>query len=178
MDSKFSVLPTIRAHYRTFVNDATGEPHKTDYMIALGAPAVTGLIVSATMGAKGLVMNEIGAYISGVAIFTALLFALVIYVFQLRMQLDVDQRVSPTGRLIRLVDQLFSNVNYAVVIGVATTVTAMIAAAFAKDGAVNYVWGGILATLGLHLVLVVLMCIKRVQSAFGQIRRLPRTTSV
>lgn len=177
MDSKFSVLPTIRAHYATYVDDSSGDRRPADYLTSIGGPILAGVVAASVMKIRGLSMSEVGAYISGVAIFTALLFGLVIYVFQLRMQLDVDDRVSASGRLVTLVDQLFSNVNYAVVVGVLTTVVAMVAAAFATDGAVGPYWAGILVALGLHLVLAVLMCVKRVQSAFSQIRNLPRMTS-
>lgn len=178
MDIKFSVLPTIRAHYATLVDDSTGRPHIPDYVLSIGGPVLVGGVVAAIMRARQLSTSDMASYIAGVAIFTALLFALVIYVFQLRMQIDTDDRVPRDGRLMRLVDQLFSNVNYAVVVGVLTTVIAMVAAMLAHDGEVGPYWTGVISALGLHLVLVVFMCIKRVDSAYRQIRRLPRNTLV
>lgn len=178
MDSKFSVWPTIREHYGTYIDDETKQPLAADYLTSLGLPVAAGLVVAGVMKWRTLSMTDVAAYIGGVAIFTALLFALVIYVFQLRMQLDADDRVSRTGKLVRLIDQLFSNVNYAVVVGIVTTTVAMIAAAFATNGDIGPYWTGVLAALGLHLVLSVFMCIKRVQAAYREIRRLPRVTSV
>jgi hypothetical protein len=83
MDSKFSVLPTVVDHYKTLVNrHAPDRPYWPDYAILIGFPGAAGLGVGCRFE-----LREVASYISGIAVFTALLFALVIYVFQLRVQL-------------------------------------------------------------------------------------------
>lgn len=180
MDNKFSVLPTVRDHYATLIDQ--NEPDKfywPDWAVLVGLPLGAGALVSALMIKSGSAMNQVDSYIAGVAIFTALLFALVIHVFQLRMQLDNDERVPSQGDLLKFVDQLFANVNYAVVAGVLTTATSMTAAGFAHGDRVGPVWAGVLLAMGLHLLLCVFMCVKRVRAAYREIKRLPRrTTSV
>ncbi|WP_322859249.1 hypothetical protein U8D42_03260 [Mycobacterium europaeum] len=171
MDSKFSVLPTIGDHYRTLVDqNVPGRPYWPDYIVLISLPCAAGAFVGWLFH-----LRELGSYIAGVAIFTALLFALVIYVFQLRVQLLSNATVPRDGKLVEFVDQLFANVNYAVVVGVIATAAAMIAATTSDDkGQVNGLWSGILTALSLHLMLVVFMCIKRVRAAYREIARLPR----
>jgi membrane associated rhomboid family serine protease len=174
MDSKFSVLPTIRDHYRTLVDQNDDEWYWPDYAVLLGVPAAGGVAVGYFYQ-----LRDMAAYIGGVAVFTALLFAMVVYVFQLRMQLLSNPFVPRDGALARFVDQLFANVSYAVVVGIATTVVSMAAAVTAPDsGHVNHVWSGVVVGFGVHLMLVVFMCLKRIRAAYREIKSLPRSTHV
>lgn len=176
MSSKFSVRTTVSDHYRTLVDVNSEKVRARDLVVVIGLPAALGALVGALMASRGLRMNEIGASIGGLATFTALLFGLVIWVFQLRMQLDRDPRVDRKGPLVTLVNELFANVNYAVLCGLLTTVLAMIAAAASNSQGVNAWWTGFLVAFVTHFVLTVLMCIKRVGSAYRQINKLPRMT--
>lgn len=118
-------------------------------------------------------------YIAGVAIFTALLFGLVVYVFQLRMALLDNPYVPRDGDLVQFIDQVFANVNYAVVVGVVATGLGMTAAITAgDDGHISRVWSGVVVAFGVHLMLVVFMCIKRLRAAYREISRLPRGTRI
>lgn len=180
MESKYSPWLPIKDHYATLVRPARpGEGdgarlHWPDYAVGVAAPALAGVAVGYFFQ-----LRDMQSYIGGVAIFTALLFALVIYVFQLRMQLLENPNVPRDGNLAEFVDQLFANVNYAVVAGVIATTVSMAAAASADDnGYINHVWSGVVTALGLHLMLVVFMCVKRVRAAYHEIRKLPRPTSV
>jgi len=56
----------------------------------------------------------IGDLIAGFAVLAGFLFGLVIFVFQLRLGMSSDPRVQSKLALPRLVDELFSNVLYAV----------------------------------------------------------------
>lgn len=175
MDSKFSVIPSIRDHYTTLVAiDEPDQPFWPDYIVLLGVPTAAGVAVGLTLH-----LRDMASYIAGVAIFTALLFALVIHVFQLRMQLLSHPSVPRDGQLARFIDQLFANVNYAVVVGVIASGVSMAAAITADgDGRINGIWSGLVVCLGIHLLLVVFMCIKRVRAAYREIRLLPRHSPV
>ncbi|PKV80468.1 hypothetical protein ATK86_4895 [Nocardia fluminea] len=87
------------------------------------------------------------------------------FVFQLRLQLRASE-ISSTSTLARFVDQLFYNVNYAVVVGVATTGTGTVAVHLANKNSAPVWISAILTALGLHLALTILMCVKRVHSAY------------
>jgi hypothetical protein len=106
------------------------------------------------------------------------LFGLVIFVFQLRLQVTNDPRIPQQGQLPRLIDQLFANVTYAVLVGFAVTVVAMAASATRttdpKTGdllPINAWWSGVLVALFLHLALLLGMALKRLHSAYRELRR-------
>lgn len=174
-DSKFSPWLPIKDHYKTLVDqNKPDEPYWVDYAILIGIPIGSGVVVGLL-----LQLRDMQSYIGGVAILTALLFGMVVHVFQLRMQLSSNRDVKRDGDLAVLVDQLFANVNYAVVAGILATAVSMAAAVSSDDdGRINGVWSGIVVGLGVHLLLVVTMCIKRIRLAYLEISKLPRPTSV
>ncbi|WP_370185104.1 hypothetical protein [Rhodococcus wratislaviensis] len=167
MGSKLSVAPTIRDHFDTFRDDSSGGMHLPDYLIFIGGPA----FAAALIAWFDVRLKDVSGVLGGLSVFTALLFGLVIFVFQLRLQLKSDG-VNRTGFLMRLVDQLFANVNYAVVVGVVTTTVGVVAINVGDKDAGAPVWlSAILTGLGLHLVLTIFMCVKRVHSAYKQLAR-------
>jgi hypothetical protein len=175
MDSKFSVVPTIRDHYDTLVDQNTDKWYWPDYVILLGMPMFIGTAVGGLLHFHNTGLRDMQSFIGGVAIFTALLFGMVIHVFQLRMQLLTNPAVARDGDLAGFVDQLFANVNYAVVVGIIATAVSMAAAVTRDDaGRVNPVWSGVVIALGVHLLLVVFMCVKRIRAAYREIKLLPR----
>lgn len=167
MASKASALPAVRAHFNTLRDDRTGAVRPLDIAVFVGLPAIAGLGI----WFSGFRMRDIAAVLAGLAVFTALLFGLVIFVFQLRVQIKDDGRDLARPRISTLIDETFANVTYSVVVGLATTVVAVIAAAIAQgtDGTPSWI-SGILAAMGLHLVLTILMCLKRIYSAYEQLK--------
>lgn len=179
MDSKFSVLPTIQDHYDTLVDQNTNKWYWADYAVLIGIPVVSGGLVGLALYCHGSGLRDMQSYIGGVAIFTALLFGMVVHVFQLRMQLLSNPAVPRDGDLAGFVDQLFANVNYAVVVGIVATAVSMAAAVTANDdGRVNPVWSGVVVAFGVHLLLVVFMCVKRIRAAYREVKKLPRGAHV
>lgn len=174
-DSKFIPWSAVRDHYATLVDqNRPDRPYWPDYLTLLGVPTAAGLWVG--FFAK---LQDMSSYIAGVAIFTALLFGLVVYVFQLRMALLDNPNVPRDGNLVQFIDQVFANVNYAVVVGMIATALGIIAAlTAADDGHISGVWSGVVVALGVHLMLVVFMCIKRLRAAYREIRNLPRSVRV
>ena len=168
MGSKLSVAPTIKAHYATFRHDVTGEIHLPDYAIFVGAPAFFGILAWVC----DVRLTEVAGFLGGLAVFAALLFALVIFVFQLRMQLREVDQYAGRRTLVKLVDQLFANVCYAVVVGLTTTAIGVAAANMTNGGQGAPPWlSALLIAFGLHLILTIFMCLKRVHSAYRQLAR-------
>lgn len=167
MSSKASVIPAVKAHFDTFRDDSSdGSVHLPDYAVFLGVP----LGAAALVVLGGVRLKELSGFLGGLAVFTALLFGLVIFVFQLRLQLRTDGEFSAHSALVRLIDQLFANVNYAVVVGVVTTAVGVIAAATLDSAKGTPVWmSAVLTALAMHLVLTIFMCVKRVHSAYRQL---------
>ncbi|QIN93631.1 hypothetical protein SEA_DUMPSTERDUDE_43 [Gordonia phage DumpsterDude] len=114
-------------------------------------------------------MNDIGGFLGGLAVFTALLFGLVIFLFQLRMQIKDSGYETLRPRFTRFIDQVFANVNYAVAIGVLTTALGVIGTSIGDDQGAPVWLSSILVGFCVHLLLTILMCIKRVTSAYEQL---------
>lgn len=171
MSTKLNVTATVYDHFHTLRHSGSDRLNKVDIFVMYGLPAALGaVLVIADVHIKG-----VSAVIAGVSILTGLLFALVIYVFQLRLQVANDPRVTRGGHLTTLLDELFSNVTYAVLVGLATTLVSVVAAtgeAPISDtwgGGINRWWSGILAIVGVHLVFTVLMCLKRTRAAYEEL---------
>ncbi|WP_280479467.1 hypothetical protein [Nocardia cyriacigeorgica] len=161
MSSKLSVLPTIRAHYDTFRDNTSGSPHVWDYIIFVGLPVAAGIACAW----RGVRLSDVSGFLAGLAVFAALLFGLVVFVFQLRLQLRTSGTPS-TSTLARFVDQLFYNVNYAVVVGIGTTGVATIAVHLANKNSAPVWISAMMTALALHLAFTILMCVKRVHAAY------------
>lgn len=167
MASKASVVPAVRAHYDTLRDDRTKKIRLLDIALFAGMPILTG----SALWLFDFRLKDTASVLAGLAVFTALLFGLVIFVFQLRVQIKSDGRDHVRPRIAVLIDETFANVTYSVIVGIATTVVGLVAAAIAdkEAGAPDWI-SALLAALGLHLVLTILMCLKRVNSAYQQLK--------
>jgi hypothetical protein len=163
MSHKSSPGPIVVDHLDTFRNAGTGKRSLLDFAIQLGIPVVIA-ILSAFAGYRA---TDIGAFLGGVAVFAALLFALVVFVFQLRITAGNDPIASERVNLLKLLDELFANVSYAVLVGLVTTCLGIVAiwVGHDKDGAPVWVSCLLIGTVT-HLVLTILMCLKRIHSAY------------
>lgn len=170
MSLKFNVLPAIHDHFETFSDhQAGGRPLVRDYAGMLGLP----ILAAGAIWFVGIRVREVGTFLGGIAILTGLLFALVIFVFQLRLQVSGDPRHPNGSRLPVLLDELFANVNYAVIIGMATSAVGVVAAATSDSASGEApLWASVVLTaLGVHLLLTVLMCVKRTRAAYRRMTR-------
>ncbi|WP_255788090.1 hypothetical protein [Mycobacteroides abscessus] len=167
MTSKASVAPAVLAHFRTLRDDRTGGLRVFDFVLFLGMPTVTALVVWAV----DFRMGDIASLLAALAVFTALLFGLVIFVFQLRVQLRSEGHDQDRPKLALLIDETFANVTYSVIVGLLTTCVGVVAAALAtKDQGAPVVLSAVLSGLLLHLILTILMCLKRIHAAYQQLR--------
>jgi hypothetical protein len=169
--SKFSVAPIIKKHVATLQDDRTGRPRWQDWVVLYGFPAAAGAITKF----YGVRLDGIGEVVGGLSILAGFLFGILIFVFQLRMQAASDPRVAPQGSLVKLLDQLFANVNYSVVVGFLTATVAIAASATrvtCPDGSVeplNQWWSSVLVVLFLHLMLLLGMALKRLAKAYQEL---------
>ena len=172
MSSKASLFPVIGDHYRTMTDVRSGDYRRRDLFLFLGAP----LALAAISVVYGAELPSAGDLIQGVSILTGLLFALVIFVFQLRLQVSSDDRIGPVRRIAILIDELFANVLYAVVVGLATTAVVVIAGASVgpdsggEAAPVNRWWTGAVVLACSHLLLTIAMCLKRTRAAYADLK--------
>lgn len=166
MTTKTNVWPVITDHIDTLVDyQGTREPRVSirDISIQYALPVAAGSICA--LAVRGpLVVDGI---LSGAAILTAFSFGLAVFAFQLR--------TSTTGvkgsRRLRLLDEFFANVLYSVVVGLTWSLILMLLSAVQVSGAWARAANALLVTLGLHYLIVMLMCIKRLRATYRDATR-------
>ena len=141
-----------------------------DVVIFFGLPA--GAAIAA--GFSGAEMRSFGQLIEGTAILTGLLFGLLTHVLALGLRIADDPRLSRADRIVVLTDELRANVSYAIGVGIVLTGAMMLVSAF-KPGFADTdphgypAWlSAIVLGLVLHLLLTLLMILKRVRSTYKQ----------
>jgi hypothetical protein len=171
--TRYSVLPIVADHLQTLRHQRTSRPRWSDIAVIYALPVGGGL---ATL-AKEVRLQGIGELIGGLAILAGFLFALVIFVFQLRIAVTNDPRIPRDGLLPRLIDHLFANVSYAVLVGLATAGIAMASAATRsvnKEGdllPINSWWSSVFVALAAHLFLLLIIALRQVRAAYRELRR-------
>lgn len=172
MSSKFSLLPILRDQGATLVDAKTGRWRLRDYLVLFGLPAITAALALG-LGWKMSIVDEV---ISAIAIITALLFGMVVFIFQLRLQLsarDVMDRTPTTT--IELIDELFANVCYSIVVGFLTIAAALWGAAERSPtptGSMGPIWAvgtAVILFFGVHFSLSLAMCLKRLTAAYKRL---------
>ncbi|MFF5054013.1 hypothetical protein ACFY1S_12610 [Micromonospora sp. NPDC000663] len=169
MSAKWSVTPIIRRQLDTLVdqNDPKQRLRIQDFLglfIFPAALAVSGFFFDFRLrGVEGI--------LAGVAVFTALLFGLLVHVFTLGLRLTDDPRISKRGRTAQLVDQLQQNVAYAIVVGLFTTSVLIVGVSTTvKDRALGTPISALVVFSVVHLILCMLMVLKRTQAAYDEFR--------
>lgn len=157
----------IGDHFATFLGTYR-RPIWPTIFLQLVVPALAGLAVwhfeVRLRGAPEL--------IAGVSVLAALLFGLVIYVFQLGVDVRGREKGKVPPRLPSLIDQLFQNVLYAVLVAIALLVVFIVAAQFegpTAKGASSSLpvgWSVGIVVISAHLLAVISQCVKRTRRAY------------
>ncbi|WP_282202473.1 hypothetical protein [Kitasatospora fiedleri] len=174
MSAKWSVWDIARANFKTYSNAITGKPMASDYIAFLVIPA--GLAIACGIAAKTghFHLTNVSQFIGGVGIFTGLLFGLLTNVFTLSLKVRRDEGLEPDHLAIRQVRELFSNIGWSVTVGLALIVSVVSAAATHKStDPLGAIWVGFLTFLFSHLIMTVLMALKRLWFAHESISKLP-----
>mgnify|MGYP000843708821 FL=1 len=166
MSVKIDVLPVIQDHYDTLVDQqpygAAPKVNPWDIATQYGLPvlAAAGALLAGT-SLKGL-----SSLLAGAAILTAFSFGLAVFAFQTRA---ADTSTAGSHRR-RLLDEFFGNVLYSVLVGLGLTTTLMVSASQAANpDQAGPLGTAIIIALGLHYLLILLMCIKRLRAAYLQL---------
>lgn len=167
MDAKWSVLGVITDHLGTLVDRRTRRWMLRDYIAFFVFPLSVGTCVFVFEVQIANVHN----LIAGVAVFTALLFGLLVHVFGLGLQIGVERSGEGSVRTARMVDQLHANVAYATLVGLVTT-AGLMALIMTYDQAEVPRWASAaVITILVHLFMTLLMVLKRIRSMYTQMRR-------
>ena len=148
--------------------------------------------VSVMIWEAGFRITIVGDLIAGFSVLAGFLFGLVIFVFQLRLGMTADPRVQSKLLLPTLIDQLFANVLYAVLVSFALIAVTVAAAATEPHAepvmatvvapAIPFVvtpgaalglepWvSAVVIGLAAHLLAVVGMCLSRTRRAYFELK--------
>lgn len=171
MATKTSATSIVVDHFDTLRDVRTHRMSALDLATQFGLPVLLG----AVLPVLGLRLVELGQVIAGLAVLAGLTFGLLVFVFQLRLQVSSDPRVQATT-LRQLIDQLFVNVAYTVLVGL-TSAAVCVAVVSVRWGeaqisgnqGVSAVASGIILALCLHFLLSLAMCTKRAYRAYQRI---------
>lgn len=163
--SKWSPRRILRDQLTTLVDARTGRPRPADYLSFYLLPVVLGL----GCWLLNVRFESVDPLLSGTSIFTALLFGVLVYVFQLKVRIRDSETLASDFELKRLIDELEINVSYTALVGLVSTALMMaLAATKQKDVALSPIGTAAVVTLLLHLSISVLMVLKRTRSAYSR----------
>lgn len=172
MSSKISPKDIVADHFDTWQDRKTGKWSLKDF----GAMLVVPLLAGGAMAWFDLRVVEFGEFIAGAAVLTGFAFGLLVFIFQLRLESVRDGTAPSGGVLASLLNELFTNVAYAILVGLATVVSLVVAGAVGQPLAAGEVvvseigkWASaVVIFLSSHFVMTLLMCLKRTYVAYDR----------
>ena len=165
MSNKVDPTRVISDHIATLHDQRTNRIRKRDLALHYGLPV--GAAVCSTFA--GVRLADAGQIVAGAAVLAGFSFGLAIFVFQLRMDAARDPRVPRGSRLLDLIDELFTNVLYSIVVGLLLTVVTVAATALQDTKTLDAVWSGVMVGIAFHYLLTLAMCIKRLHKAYQEL---------
>ena len=173
MSEKWDVRDIAKAHFGTYVDANTQKRRRLDYAAFILFPLGVGTLASLLRHYGHFGLSDVSKFIGGVGIFTGLLFGLLTNVFTLSLRLQRDDELSEE-KTTKYVKELFSNVSWAVLVGLLLIVLLVTCSSVSDPNKpVHWAWVGILVAVFLHLILTVLMSLKRLWMAHSKIPLLP-----
>ncbi|MEW1873198.1 hypothetical protein AB0420_34825 [Streptomyces caelestis] len=177
MSGKWDVRDIAAANFRTYV-DANGKRRMGDVVVFVVVPLMLGIASGLLRFFDHLHIIDASKLIGGIGVFTGLLFGLLTNVFTLSLRVRRDEGLSPDHVIIRDVRELFANLSWAVLVGLLLVVLlVVVAATHDPKGSVGVVWTGILVATFSHLILSLLMSLKRLWFAHQNVADLPPKVS-
>jgi hypothetical protein len=162
---KSSLVAIPRDHFATLKDVRTGSVLWGDVLFQAGLP----LLLGVASGVLGWKLKSATDLITGVSIVAALLFSMAVFLFQLRIDMSNDKRLSAVD--FELADESFHNVLWAILVGFTLVILLVI------SGAAGWLtaryWGRLITAvtvvLSSHFLVVIAMCLKRVRRAFERV---------
>ena len=167
----------VTDHFRTLYETDSEDKQSVsvaDVVVFYAMPFGCG-VAAAVFGVR---LNDISTIIAGISIFTALLFGLLIHVFVMGMEIASNPKWTKVSRVTILVGELRANVAYSCGVGLLLTTLLIVASSISEtvttvSGNVEVtatpvtVWlSALIIGLLVHLLLTLLMVLKRIRSAY------------
>lgn len=171
---KAGLTSIARAYFDTLHAGTTGETRFADVFLQILLPLIAGIVLfcsAAFTEGNGFVPFVVEAFsdiTAALSIVSALLCALAIMVFQLRIQMAADDMEAvATKQETQLVDELFSDVLWAVVCGFAAVVLMIVAGSLGSETVAAWALAAISLAVLLNFCAVTCMCLKRMGAAYS-----------
>ncbi len=169
MSNKINLLEIARAQLATF-SGYSWKVIARDLGVFVGLPIIIGVLVSLW----GPPVYSVGGLLTGASVFSGLLVALLVNVFNFSVKIRRDEKIRPEQQLALTVDELMTNAAWTVITGLLLVVLLASAAATQQpDTPLAPPWVGILVGLATHLIMNVLMVLSRIWTAHEDIKDLP-----
>lgn len=162
---KASLWSVPADHFRTLYNNRTEKPDYWAILWQTLLPLGAGIAVWVPR-AK---IDDVSAAVSGISIVSALLFAMSVFLFQLRISLGSDKRLGKDDYAV--VDECMANTLWAILWGLGLVLFFIICDVgnwFTQDGS-GPILTGIAVAATVHFLLVIGMCLKRLRRAYRRI---------
>lgn len=179
LNNRTGLIDVFRDHSQTWsIRDGKAKRH--DRILAVlwfyGLPLLLAAIPVglAIYGCYEVRIGGLGPILSGVSIFTALLFGLLVLMFNTGVAVKKDRAVLDNAHgVAQVIDDARANVTYSALVALVLACTLVVAAASNRDpsGILQWQWSVPLIFLGTHLMLNVLIILKRLRVAFNNITR-------
>lgn len=174
MSEKWDVRDIAAANFATYVDGEGSKPRFADFFTFIVLPLLLGLGTGLLRYFDHFNLLDVSKFIGSIGVFTGLLFGLLTNVFTLSLRVRRDEGLHPAHDMVRDIAELFANVGWAVLVGLLLVVSLVIVAATHNPKVpVGPFWTGILVAIFSHLVLTVLMSVKRLWFAHSHIANLP-----
>lgn len=170
---KLSLWRIPRDHFLTLRNGRTGKIHVPDYLMQLGIP----LAVSAFAWFLDFRLVTVDNAVAGISIVSGLLFAVVVFLFQLRTSLPNNPLIIDSD--LELLDEIMFNCLWAMLWGLLLVFFLVVVGSTEWVGApaslepneetLSRVISCVSIAAGGHLLMVLTMCLKRIHRAYERI---------
>lgn len=169
---KVSLGEIWSSYFKTLKNYGTGNVCVGDVVLQIILPILVSLLMLALL-LSGEVCSEaieknLSNIVTGVSVVSSLLCAVAVMLFQLRVQIDSGiNGVVPIGKEVELVDELFHDVMWAIVMGFSIVLMLIISQTDIGDFiSLKPILEALAVGCGMNFVLVICMSIKRLSASY------------
>lgn len=167
---KSSLLGVAKNHFLTlYDNQSCDNQIKTgDVIFQIGFPLLVGIIVAIGSAVENWAPSAqvVSNAIMGLSIVSALMCSMAALIFQIRLGVRNDESISDSKKC--LIDELFYNIVWAIVIGFFVVLVIVLTDSFdlLNVFVVSSVLIGLISALVSHFIIVVCMCLKRLYRSY------------
>ena len=164
-----AVVGIAKSYFSTLKNQRSGRTHIGALMVQLGAPIAIGIIWLLT----GPLISSPSNAIVGISIVSALLCAMATMLFQIRMSLRASEKAGEdcfvTEKDLKLVDELFAAVLWAILFGLAVVLLMVVLewlGIYRLDDCVGRCLSALQIAFIVHFVFVIGVVLKRLNRVY------------